>query len=101
MEKPSQTKTLVSAEFLDSDQALTLVDPANPFGQAIAVPRLVADAGDRATKRFANFFGSIANDNTRAAYQRACQCFFAWCGSRGFKELAGACHSQIKGYIPA
>jgi site-specific recombinase XerC len=99
MEKPSQTKTLVSAEFLDSDHALTLVDPANPFGQAIVVPRLVADAGDRATKRFANFFGSIANDNTRAAYQRACQCFFAWCGSRGFKELADIEPIHVGAYI--
>jgi hypothetical protein len=38
------------------------------------VPKLVADAG----KRFANFFGSIENDNTRSAYQRACMLFFAW-----------------------
>jgi hypothetical protein len=44
-------------------------DVANPFGRPIVVPALVADVGPRAAKRFANFFGSIANDNTRAAYQ--------------------------------
>src|SRR5271169_3531320 len=52
------------------------------------VPALVADVGARAAKRFANFFGSIANDNTRAAYQRACQNFFAWCDANGLDELA-------------
>jgi len=50
--------------------------PARPIGRAIVVPKLVADAG----KRFANFFGSIDNDNTRAAYLRACALFFA-CGA--------------------
>src|SRR5277367_5256512 len=45
--------------------------PARPIGRAIVVPKLVADAG----KRFANFFGSIENDNTRSAYQRVCMLF--------------------------
>jgi len=69
---------LVPAE----SRPLATLDPARPFGRAIVVPKLVADAGDRAAKRFANFFGSIENDNTRAAYQRACALFFAWCESR-------------------
>ena len=29
-----------------------------------------------------NFFGSIENDNTRAAYMRACSHFFAWCDAK-------------------
>src|SRR5271163_871668 len=45
--------------------------PVPAFGQPIVVPALIADVGPRAAKRFANFIGSIANDNTRAAYQRA------------------------------
>ena len=61
------------------NRPLATLDRTMPFGRAIVVPKLVADVGDRAAKRFANFFGSIANDNTRAAYQRACHCFFAWC----------------------
>ena len=52
---------------------------AEPFGRAIVVPKLVADAGDKAARRYANFFASIDNDNTRAAYSRACLSFFAWC----------------------
>jgi integrase/recombinase XerD len=62
----------------------TVAGGAQPFGRAIVVPALVADVGPRA----ANFFGSIANDNTRAAYQRVCQNFFAWCDANGLDELA-------------
>jgi hypothetical protein len=47
------------------------------------VPKLVADAGTR----FANFFGSIENDNTRAAYQRACALFFARSGAGGHRAI--------------
>jgi len=54
----------------------------HPFDRAIVVPTIVSDSGDLAARRFANFFGSIENDNTRAAYQRACALFFAWCESR-------------------
>jgi hypothetical protein len=63
----SDSKALVPAE----SRPLATVEPAHPFGRPIVVPKLVSDAGDRAARRFANFFGSIENDNTRAAYQRA------------------------------
>ena len=75
------------------------VGPVNPFGRAIVVPRLVADAGDRAARRFANFFGSIPNDNTRAAYQRACHCFFAWCEANGIRELVDVEPFHVGAYI--
>ena len=45
----------------------TVAGGAQPFGRPIVVPALVADVGPRAAKRFAHFFGAIANDNTRAA----------------------------------
>jgi site-specific recombinase XerD len=46
----------------------------------IVVPRMVADAGDRAAARFLEFFaGTIRNRNTRMAYIRAVGQFFAWC----------------------
>src|ERR1700733_938328 len=48
----------------------TVAGGAQPFGRAIVVPAQIADVGPRAAKRFANFFGSIANDNTRAATSR-------------------------------
>src|ERR1700721_3127172 len=77
----------------------TVAGGAQPFGRAIVVPALVADVGPRAAKRFANFFGSIDNDNTRAAYQRACHCFFAWCEVKGLDELAAIEPIHVGAYI--
>jgi hypothetical protein len=77
----------------------TVAGGAQPFGRPIVVPALVADVGLRAAKRFANFFGSIANDNTRAAYQRACHCFFAWCDASGLDELAAIEPIHVGAYI--
>lgn len=48
------------------------------------VPALIADAGDQAAWRYVEFFAAnIRNANTRRAYARACQQFFAWCDERG------------------
>jgi hypothetical protein len=65
----------------------TLPATAEAFGRAIVVPKLVAEAGDKAARRYANFFGSIENDNTRAAYSRACASFFAWCEAHDIADL--------------
>lgn len=51
---------------------------------AIALPRLIVDAGPAAAERFLEFFAAqIANDQTRAAYARAAGQFLAWCETRG------------------
>ena len=48
------------------------------------VPALIADAGDQAAWRYLEFFAAnIRNANTRRAYARACQQFFAWFDERG------------------
>ena len=53
-------------------QSLTLADKG--------VPVLVADAGDRASYRFIEYFtATIRNPNTRKAYYRAVSQFFDWC----------------------
>ena len=99
MVSDAQTK----ARAATSANSLTIVDPAagsaTPFGRPIVVPALVADVGPRAAKRFANFFGSISNDNTRAAYQRACQSFFAWCDANGLHELAAIEPIHVGAYV--
>ena len=49
-------------------------------GHDLAVPRMIGDAGDRAARRFLEFFAAtIRNRNTRQAYHHACLQFFAWC----------------------
>ena len=48
------------------------------------VPALIADAGEPAAWRYIEFFtANIRNPNTRRAYARACNQFFAWCEDRG------------------
>src|ERR1700733_15683178 len=87
-EEPKSTALATAEPGLPAAAPAVFLPTAEPFGRPIVVPALVADVGPRAAKRFANFFGSIANDNTRGAYQRACHCFFAWCDANGLDELA-------------
>lgn len=59
-----------------SEQALTLIESGY-------FPPAITRAGERATRRFAEFFGAnIRNKNTRAAYARAVTRFFTWCDER-------------------
>ena len=52
------------------------------------IPAIVAGAGERAARRFLEFFAAtIRNPNTRAAYHRAVVRFFAWCEQHGIGEL--------------
>ena len=77
---------------------------------SIVVPAIVADAGDRAARRFLEFFAatirnkntrtaylhavgkffaaSIRNKNTRMAYLHAVGKFFAWCERHRVGQLA-------------
>src|ERR1700733_5980744 len=57
--------------------------------RAPAVPTLVAAAGERASRRFIEFFAAnIRNPHTRRAYARAAQEFLAWCASVGLSSIA-------------
>ena len=53
------------------------------------VPALIADLGEEAAWRYVEFFtANIRNPNTRRAYARACNRFFAWCEDRGLVPTA-------------
>ena len=78
---------------------LATLDQSGAFGRPIVVPALVVGAGPRASKRFASFFGSIANHNTRAAYQRACLVFFGWCEQKGIPDPAEIEPIHVGAYI--
>jgi site-specific recombinase XerD len=48
------------------------------------LPAIIADAGERAGRRFIEFFtATIRNGNTRKAYARAVGDFLAWCEGHG------------------
>jgi len=76
---------------LDPKSEMRIGIPGDTGGQALALPeglqlpRLIADAGEKASWRFINFFtAEIENDNTRMAYLRAFRQFDAWCEQKGF-----------------
>jgi site-specific recombinase XerD len=52
---------------------------------ALLVPSPIARAGDRAARRYLEFFtANIRNPNTRAAYGVAVERFFSWCEQHGW-----------------
>jgi site-specific recombinase XerD len=77
--------------------------PAKPCrtgaGNAI-VPAVIAGAGERATRRFIEFFAAtIRNKNTRAAYHRAATHFFGWLERNGIAELADIEPVHVATYV--
>jgi site-specific recombinase XerD len=69
---------------------------------SLAVPAMIAEAGDRAARRFLDFFAaSIENDNTRMAYYRAVCSFFAWLEQHGIGELADIEPFHVAAYLKA
>jgi site-specific recombinase XerC len=66
----------------------------------IVVPRVIADAGDQAARRFLEFFAAtIRNKNTRMAYYRAVCQFFAWCELHEVGEIADIEPLHVAAYI--
>jgi site-specific recombinase XerD len=74
---------------------------ATPIDSSHLVPALIADAGEPAAWRYIEFFtANIRNPNTRRAYARACNQFFAWCEDRGLTLTAIRPH-DVGAYIEA
>jgi site-specific recombinase XerD len=84
---------------------LPVVIGPQPLGSvdvAFAVPRVIADQGDQAARRFLEFFAAtIRNKNTRLAYYRAAVRFFAWCDQHRIGELADIEPLHIAAYVEA
>lgn len=63
------------------------------------VPAVIADAGDKASEHFLEFFAAtIRNKNTRAAYVQAAAQFFCWCEDRRLR-LATIRPLHVSAYI--
>jgi site-specific recombinase XerD len=53
-------------------------------GATLVLPAMIATAGERASRRFIEFFtANIRNSNTRAAYAQAINQFLEWCNQYG------------------
>jgi site-specific recombinase XerD len=66
----------------------------------IAVPAVIAGAGDHAARRFLEFFAAqIRNKNTRIAYYRAVCHFFGWIEQHRLGDLADIEPVHVAAYI--
>jgi integrase/recombinase XerD len=66
----------------------------------VVIPRIIADAGEAAGKRFLEFFAAtIRNKNTRMAYFRAAWSFFAWCDRHRIGEIDEIEPLHVAAYI--
>ena len=73
---------------------------ASTVRSMIAVPAVIAGAGDHAVRRFLEFFAAqIRNKNTRMAYYRAVCHFFGWVGQHQIGELADIEPLHVAAYI--
>jgi len=76
--------------------------PRRDLGRAglDGLPKLVMQAGERATWRFIEFFtANIRNRNTRLAYAQAVTQFFRWCDARRVRSLDQVSPILIAAYI--
>jgi site-specific recombinase XerD len=70
--------------------------------EGVVVPRVIADAGDGAARRFLEFFAAtIRNKNTRMAYHRAAMRFFAWCDQHEIGEIADIEPLHVAAHVEA
>jgi len=68
----------------------------------MAVPAMVAAAGDTAARRFLEFFAAtIRNRNTRMAYYRAVTEFFAWVDRHAIGQLVDIEPLHVAAYVEA
>jgi site-specific recombinase XerD len=80
------------------DAAVPVTTPK--LQSSVAVPVMIASAGDHAVRRFLEFFAAqIRNKNTRMAYHRAACHFFAWVEQHQIGELADIEPIHVAAYI--
>src|ERR1700761_8004083 len=70
----------------DQDRQTALAPRRAPIAHrdALWLPAVIAPAGERASRRFVEYFAAeIRNPHTRRAYGNAVARFLAWCDARG------------------
>src|SRR5271169_1673633 len=91
------TETEVPDSGSGTTTAIAALDPA---AGSMPVPAMVAAAGERAARRFLDFFtANIRNPNTRAAYAVAVRGFFRWLEKHGARELSAIRTHHVSAYV--
>jgi len=82
---------------------LIAAEPTRPIAAAsatIVIPATIANAGERATRRFVEFFATgFRNEHTRTAYLHAVTRFFTWCDRHKSSQLADIDPLLVAAYI--
>ena len=85
----------MTASLVPINSAAPLIKSDGPIA-----PAMLERAGERATRRFWEFFaGQIPNPNTREAYLRAAFDFFGWLEGRSVSELTAIEPLHVAAYI--
>jgi integrase/recombinase XerC len=80
--------------------AVAIRSAITPLQHYEAVPALIAVAGERASRRFLEFFAAnIRNPHTRRAYGRAVAKFLAWCDEQGVPSVAAVQPLHVAAWI--
>src|ERR1700722_14894584 len=71
-----------------------------PISTSTVLPALIAVAGDRASRRFLEFFAAnIRNPHTRRAYGRAVAEFLAWCDDNQVRSVTAVQPIHVASWI--
>jgi hypothetical protein len=90
---------MAESEVSDNGSGTTIAI-LDPTSGSMLVPAMVAAAGERAARRFIDFFtANIRNPITRAAYAVAVRSFFAWLDQHGIRELGAIRTHHVSTYI--
>jgi site-specific recombinase XerD len=74
--------------------------PSLPSSRQPRLPGILADAGDDAVTRFAEFFtANIRNPHTRRAYFRNALAFLRWCEDQGIRDLKSVKPMLVAAYV--
>jgi site-specific recombinase XerD len=74
--------------------------PVAVLGRTSGVPSIIGNAGERASRRFLEFFvATIRNKNTREAYFRAVCRFFDWCEAAKLGDISDIEPIHVAAYI--
>ena len=98
-DEPTDTAVTVS----EPSQAVITAQPRHVVVTALeqtVIPIMIADVGERASRRYLEFFGAtIRNRNTRAADLHAASRFFAWCEHNRIGKLEDIEPLNVAAYI--
>ena len=90
----------VESEVEMEEGEIVLLAAVSSGSKEVALPTIISSAGERASRRFLEFFTvTIRNIHTRRAYARAAMSFLSWCELRGVRDMKSIEPMMVAAYI--